>query len=78
MGHPVTARRVADPGVGCGGDCGLCPGCLTRLPVHLVELMARSKDTVPAVYETAVKCAGMWLRAHRNGVPTRRRLKRVG
>jgi hypothetical protein len=40
--------------------------------------MAISRKSVPAVYETAVKCAGMWLRAHRNGVPTRRRLKRAG
>jgi hypothetical protein len=78
MGHPVTVKRVADPGRGCVGDCGLCPDCLHRLPIPLVELMVRSKGTVPAVYETTVKCAGMWLRAHRNGVPTRRRLKRAG
>jgi hypothetical protein len=69
---------VANQPSRCAGDCGLCPDCVTRLPLAMVELMAASRKSVPAVYETAVKCAGMWLRAHRNGVPTRRRLKRAG
>ena len=48
----------------CTGDCGLCTACVRRLPVALVELMAKSRDAVPVVFETAVRCAGMWLRAN--------------
>jgi hypothetical protein len=61
----------------CGGDCGTCGDCLERLPLTMVELMAFSRDTVPTVYETAVKCAGMWLRTYPQGRGTRR-LDRAG
>jgi hypothetical protein len=62
----------------CGRDCGTCADCLERLPLDLVELMATSRKSVPAVYATAVKCAGMWLRAFPEGRATRRRLNRAG
>jgi hypothetical protein len=62
---------AGSPGVGlglsapCAGVCGLCEACIRRLPVAMVQLTARSRDTAPALFDTAVKCAGMWLRAHR-------------
>jgi hypothetical protein len=58
---------AGSPGVGvglsapCAGVCGLCEACIRRLPVA----MAQSRDTAPALFDTAVKCAGLWLRARR-------------
>lgn len=49
----------------CAGVCGLCQACIRRLPVAMVQLMAQSRDTAPALFDTAVTCAGMWLRARR-------------
>lgn len=72
-----TARKGGETDVTpCRGDCGACRDCITRLPTTLVELMATSKDAVPAVFDTAVKCAGMWLRA--NPQSKGRRLNRAG
>ena len=60
---------AGSPGVGlsarCAGVCGLCQACIRRLPVAMVQLMAQSRETSPALFDTAVKCAGMWLRARR-------------
>jgi hypothetical protein len=58
---------AGSPGVGlglsapCAGVCGLCEACIRRLPVA----MARSGGTAAALFDTAVKCAGLWLRARR-------------
>jgi hypothetical protein len=30
----------------------------------MVTLMAQSRDALPTVFATAVKCSRMWLRAH--------------
>ncbi len=60
---------AASPDVGlsapCAGVCGLCEACIRRLPVAMVQLMAQSRETAPALFDTAVTCAGMWLRARR-------------
>jgi hypothetical protein len=56
---------AGSPGVGLSapgaGVCGLCEACIRRLPVA----MARSRGTAPALFDTAVKCAGLWFRARR-------------
>jgi hypothetical protein len=62
---------AGSPGVGlglsapCAGVCGLREACIRRLPVAMVQLTARSRGTAPALFDTAVTCAGMWLRARR-------------
>lgn len=48
----------------CVGDCALCAACVRRLPVELVRLMAVTRGVEPVVYDTAVRCSRLWLRAH--------------
>ena len=54
----------------CPGPCGnhiprggiCCASCWLVVPEDLVVLVGTTAGTVPVVYETAVKCVGMWLR----------------
>lgn len=69
-GQQRPAAQVSDRDRGdgllcpCGvGGAAICRGCLGRLPVGLVRLLACSVE-VPGVYETAVRCSGMWLALH--------------
>lgn len=60
----MARARTRRTTVVCVGDCASCAACVRRLPVELVRLMAVTRGVEPVVYDTAVHCSRVWLRAH--------------